>query len=188
MAQQQEARPAMNSHDESPNDIPAENAETAAFLRRIVLSAVPMDRDRLLWDCGYEAGKAASGRPAPTAGRSIRAWLPSLASSAAAFFIGLATAGVYSGNAALRDVDRAVATALSPVVEPASAKPYRPATAAPRLKKPREGLYASVPLGRLEELLAAPTVPPAPRRMIPPPDRPPLRIRDAMLNFDSIDL
>jgi hypothetical protein len=178
----------MNSHDESSTDVPADNAETEAFLRRISLFAMPMDRDRLVWDCGYEAGRAASGSATPAAGGRIRSWLPLVTSTAAAFLVGFATAGAFSPPPTLRDADTEVATSRPPVVAPVNAKPPRSAPVTARQKKPREGLYASVPLGRLEELLAAPSVQLAPRGMTAPPDRPPLRIRDAMLDFNSIDL
>jgi hypothetical protein len=178
----------MNSHDESPTDVSADSAETEAFLRRISLSAMPMDRDRLVWDCGYEAGKAATGSVTPAAGGGIRSWLPLVTSTAAAFSIGLATAGAFSPSPTLRDADTEVVTSRPPVVAPVNAKPPLPASVTARQKKPRKGLYASMPLGRLEELLAAPSVPPELRGIAPPPDRPPLRIRDAMLGLDSIDL
>ena len=178
----------MNSHDESLGESWPDRAETEALLRRIALSAMPMDRDRLLWACGSEAGRAASCRVTPAAGGRIRSWLPLVTSTAAAFFVGFATAGAFSPPPTLRDADTEVATFRPPVVAPVNAKPPRPAPVTARQKKPREGLYASVPLGRLEELLAAPSVPPAPRGIAPPPDRPPLRIRDAMLGLDSIDL
>jgi len=178
----------MGSHDESLGESWPDRAETEALLRGILLAAVPQDRDSLLWACGYEAGKASKSRATPAAGEGIRAWLPLVTSTAAAFFVGLATAGAFSPPPTLRDADTEVATSRPIVGAPVNAKPPRPAPVTARQKKPREGLYASVPLGRLEELLAAPSVPPAPRGIAPPPDRPPLRIRDAMLGLDSIDL
>lgn len=178
----------MNSHDESLDESGPDRAETEALLRGIPLAAVPQDRDRLLWDCGSEAGRAATGSATPAAGGRIRSWLPLVTSTAAAFLVGFATAGAFSPSPTLRDADTEVATSRPPVVAPVNAKPPRPTPVTARQKKPREGLYASVPLGRLEELLAAPSVPPAPRGIAPPADRPPLRIRDAMLGFDSIDL
>ena len=178
----------MNSHDEPLDESRPDRAETEALLRGIPLAAVPQDRDRLLWDCGYQAGRAATGRATPAAGGRIRSWLPLVTSTAAAFLVGFATAGAFSPPPTLRDADTEVATFRPPVVAPVNAKPSRPAPVTARQKKPREGLHASVPLGRLEELLAAPSVPPAPHGIAPPPDRPPLRIRDAMLGLDSIDL
>jgi len=178
----------MNSHDEPLDESRPDRAETEALLRGIPLAAVPQDRDRLLWDCGYQAGKAAASSVTPAAGGRIRSWLPLVTSTAAAFLVGFATAGAFSPYPTLRDADTEVATSRPPAVAPVNAKPLRPAPVTARQKKPREGLYASMPPGRLEEFLAAPSVPPELRGIAPPPDRPPLRVRDAMLGFDSIDL
>lgn len=178
----------MNSHDKPLDEPRPDRAETEALLRGIAISAMPMDRDSLLWDCGYEAGKAATSSATPVAGGKIRPWLPLVTSTAAAFLVGFATAGAISPPPTLRDADTEVATSRPPVVAPVNAKPSRPAPVTARQKKPREGLYASMPPGRLEELLAAPSVPPAPRGIAPPPDRPPLRVRNGFSGFDSIDL
>lgn len=178
----------MDSHDEPLDEPGPDRAETESLLRGIPLAAMPQDRDSLLWACGYEAGRAATSSVTPAAGGGIRSWLPLVTSTAAAFSIGLATAGAFSPSPTLRDADTGVVTSRPPVVAPVNAKPPLPTSVTARQKKHRKGLYASMPLGRLEELLAAPSVPPELRGIAPPPDRPPLRIRDAMLGLDSIDL
>ncbi len=178
----------MDSHDEPLDEPRPDRAETESLLRGIPLAAMPQDRDSLLWACGYEAGRAATRSVTPAAGGGIRSWLPLVTSTAAAFFVGLATAGAFSPPPTLRDADTEVATSRPIVVAPVNAKPPRPAPVTARQKKPREGLYASMPPGRLEELLAAPSVPAEKRGITPPPDRPPLRVRNGFSGFDSIDL
>jgi len=178
----------MDSHDESLDEPRPDRAETESLLRGIGLAAVPQDRDSLLWACGYEAGRAAESRATPTAGRRIRAWLPLVTSTAAAFFIGFFSSGALSVSPTVRDGNSEVAIAPPSATAPATPAPPRSAPAVPRLKRPREGLYASVPLNRLDELLAAPSVPPELRGVTPPPDRPPLRVRDGFSRLDSIDL
>ena len=178
----------MDSHDEPLDEPWPDRAETEKLLRGIALAAVPHDRDSLLWACGYEAGKGATSRVTPTAGGTIRAWLPFLASTAAAFFVGYVFAGPFSSSGAIRDTNPDVANSAPRVPKPLNDNPPRPASATGRVEKPRDGLYASVPPNRLEELLAVPSVPPELRGIALPPDRPPLRVRNGLSGLDSIDL
>lgn len=188
MEQRQETRRKMNSHDETPTDVPAGNAETEAFLRRISLSAMPMDRDRLVWDCGYEAGKAATGSVTPAAGGGIRAWLPSLAATAAAFAVGFFSSSAFSVSPVARDARTEMATsALRPTVA-VPAEYLHPAVAAPRLKRPREELSTAVPLNRLDSFLAAPQTTLDPGSMTPPLGDPPLRVRNIRECMNQISL
>jgi len=178
----------MDIHDEPLGKSRPEHAETEQLLRGIGLAAAPKDRDSLLWACGYEAGKTATGRVTPKAGATIRTLLPLIASTAAAFFIGFASAGPSWRFGVPRDTNPEVAASAPRSPKPTTEKLARPAPATGRLEKPGDGLYASVPPKRLEELLAAPSVPSDLRGIALPPDRPPLRVRNGFSGLDSIDL
>jgi hypothetical protein len=178
----------MNSHDESSTDVPADNAETEAFLRRISLFAMPMDRDRLVWDCGYEAGRAASGSATPAAGGGIRAWLPSLAATAAAFVVGFFSSSAFSVSPVARDARTEMATSAPSPTVTAPAEYLHPAVPAPRLKRPREELSTAVPLNRLDSFLAAPQTTLDPGSMAPPLGDPPLRVRNIRECLNQISL
>lgn len=188
MAQRQEARRTMDTHDEPFGESPPGDAETEELLRGIPLAAMPPDRDSLFWACGYEAGKATTGRVTPVSGGMIRAWLPLIASTAAGFLIGFTSAGAFSSSRVMRGATPELATAAPDVLKPSVDNPLRSTPAAVRVETPHDGLSASLPPARLETLLAAPSTPPELRGTALPPDRPPLRIRNGFMDLDRIDL
>jgi len=178
----------MDAHDEPLGESRRGHAETEALLHDIPLAAKPQDRDSLLWACGYEAGKAATGRVTPVSGGTIRAWLPLLASTAAAFLIGFTSAGAFWSSRVMRGATPELATAAPDVVKPSVDNPLRATRAPVRVETPHDGLSASLPPARLERLLAAPSARPELRGAALPPDRPPLRIRNGFMDLDWIDL
>lgn len=184
----------MDRHDEAPGELSPDRAALQALLRGIPLAAEPADKDTLLWSCGHAAGRAEASAAVPRehqATRGVRFWLPLAGSTAAAFLVGVASAGAFSSGARPGDATRQM-TGASPPVDVAATVPDRVGTRHPapvsRPRSPAEGLSATMPLHRIDDILATSDLPPIPAGFASPPDRPPLRVRSGRAILESFDL